>query len=65
MKTLITYDDWKILEKTLMKLRIGYNVDFDDHNGQAEMLVNVNTIGIYRWDDNPEAIVKKVIEEGI
>lgn len=49
MKTMISYSDWPSLEDLLMRLRIGYQVQFDDHNGMAEMLININTLGVIRW----------------
>lgn len=60
-KVLITFDQWKELEPVLMKHRIGYEVQFDDHNGTAEMLINIQDISVYRLEEN------KIdeIEEGI
>ena len=49
-KTLISYADWQKLEKALMDARVGYEVIFDDHNGTAEMIIDVQQIGIYRWE---------------
>lgn len=49
-KTLISYADWQKLEKTLMDARVGYEVIFDDHNGTAEMIIDVQQIGVYRWE---------------
>lgn len=40
-KVQITYDDWQALESVLMNHRIGYSVIFDDHNGTAEMIIDV------------------------
>lgn len=54
MKTMISYSDWPSLEELLMRLRVGYQVQFDDHHGVAEMLININTIGIMRWKDGVE-----------
>lgn len=54
MKTMISYSDWPNLEELLMRLRIGYQVQFDDHHGVAEMLININTIGIMRWEGGVE-----------
>ena len=54
MKTMISYADWQKLEKALMDVRVGYQVQFDDHHGVAEMLIDVNTIGIMRWEDSKE-----------
>ena len=48
MKNIISLNDWKELENILMKLRIGYSVRFDDHNGMAEMLIDTNTIAVNR-----------------
>lgn len=61
MKVGLTFDEWKNLEEMLMRLRIGYNVMFDDHNGTAEMLIDINTLSVYRRDN--ETI--EVVEEGI
>jgi hypothetical protein len=51
---MISYSDWPSLEELLMRLRVGYQVQFDDHHGVAEMLININTIGIMRWEDGVE-----------
>ena len=50
-KTQISFDAWKELEPVLMRHRIGYEVQFDDHNGTAEMLIAVQPIGVYRWEE--------------
>ena len=49
-KTQISFDTWKELEHVLMRHRIGYEVQFDDHNGTAEMLIGIQPIGIYRYE---------------
>ena len=49
-KTLISYADWQKLEKALMDARVGYEVIFDDHNGIAEMIIDVQQIGVYRYE---------------
>lgn len=49
-KTLISYADWQKLEKALMDARVGYEVIFDDHNGTAEMIIDVQQIGVYRYE---------------
>ena len=49
-KTLISYADWQKLDKALMDARIGYEVIFDDHNGIAEMIIDVQQIGVYRYE---------------
>lgn len=49
-KTLISYTDWQKLEKALMDARVGYEVIFDDHNGIAEMVIDVQQIGVYRYE---------------
>ena len=51
-KTQISFDAWKELEPVLMRHRIGYEVQFDDHNGTAEMLIAVQPIGVYRLEEN-------------
>ena len=52
MKSRMTYEDWKKLEEVLMQVRAGYDVVFDDHNGFAEMVISVHTIGIMREENN-------------
>lgn len=49
-KILISYADWQKLEKALMDVRVGYEVIFDDHNGIAEMIIDVQQIGVYRYE---------------
>ena len=49
-KTLISYADWQKLEKALMDARVGYEVIFDDHNGTAEMLIDIQLMGVYRYE---------------
>jgi predicted mannosyl-3-phosphoglycerate phosphatase (HAD superfamily) len=49
-KTLISFQDWQELEHVLMNHRIGYEVIFDDHNGTAEMIIDVQQIGVYRHE---------------
>lgn len=49
-KTLISYADWQKLEKALMDARVGYEVIFDDHNGIAEMIIDVQQMGVYRYE---------------
>ena len=51
-KTQISFEAWKELEPMLMRHRIGYEVQFDDHNGTAEMLIAVQPVGVYRWEEN-------------
>lgn len=51
-KILISFAAWQELEPVLMKHRIGYEVQFDDHNGTAEMIIDVQQIGVYRWEEN-------------
>jgi hypothetical protein len=50
VKTLISYADWQKLEKALMDARVGYEVIFDDHNGTAEMVIDVQRMGVYRYE---------------
>ncbi len=40
-KVQISFAAWRELEPVLMKHRIGYSVIFDDHNGTAEMVIDV------------------------
>lgn len=53
VKTLVSYADWQKLEKALMDARVGYEVIFDDHNGTAEMIIDVQRIGVYRYENIP------------
>lgn len=53
MKVPMSFEDWKKFEEILMCLRLGYNVIFDDHNGIAEMVIDINTISVYRHDNEP------------
>ena len=53
-KVQLTYDDWQALESVLMNHRIGYSVIFDDHNGTAEMIIDIQQIGVYRWGNEKE-----------
>ena len=55
-KTLISYADWQKLEKALMDVRVGYEVIFDDHNGTAEMIIDVQQISMYR-EEKEEATI--------
>ena len=50
-KTQISYADWQKLEKALKDARVGYSIIFDDHNGTAEMIIDVQQIGVYRWEE--------------
>lgn len=52
MKTMINMPMWLELEAVLTKLNVGYKVDFDNHNGIAEMLIHVDTISIMRREDD-------------
>ena len=56
-KTLISYTDWQKLEKALMDARVGYEIIFDDHNGTAEMIIDIQQIGVYRWTDKEDASI--------
>ena len=51
MKSYMTYEDWKKLEEVLMRVRAGYDVVFDDHNGFAEMVIYVHVIGVMREEN--------------
>lgn len=62
-KTLISYADWQKLEKALMDARVGYEVIFDDHNGVAEMLIDVQSIGVMRWEDSKEPIADWTVDD--
>lgn len=53
VKTLISYANWQKLEKALMDVRVGYEVIFDDHNGTAKMIIDVQQIGVYRYETTP------------
>ena len=61
-KIQITFAAWRELEPILMKHRIGYSVIFDDHNGTAEMVIDIQQIGVYRWEENkPENVEEGTI----
>lgn len=49
-KTQISFQAWQELEPVLMRHRIGYEVIFDDHNGTAEMLIDIQNLGVYRYE---------------
>ena len=51
-KTLISYADWQKLERALMDVLVGYEVVFDNHNGTAEMIIDVQQISVYRWKEH-------------
>ena len=55
-KTLISQAEWQKLEEALMDVRVGYEVIFDDHNGTAEMIIDVQQIGVYRWEKEEATI---------
>lgn len=48
-KTFMTYANWNKLEEILKDLGVGYQVTFDDHNGTAEMIIEVQRMSVYRW----------------
>lgn len=50
MKSLMTYDNWLELEHKLASLGVGYRVTYDNHLGVPEMIITIDTIGIYRND---------------
>lgn len=60
-KIQISFAAWQELEPVLMKHRIGYEVQFDDHNGTAEMLIHIQNLGVYRGEEHEN----DGIEEGI
>ena len=62
-KTLISYADWQKLEKALMDARVGYEVIFDDHHGVAEMLIDIQNIGIMRWEDSNKPITDWTVDD--
>lgn len=62
-KTMITYAVWQKLEKALMDARVGYSVTFDDHHGVAEMLIDVQNIGVMRWEDSDEPVADWSVDE--
>lgn len=49
-KALIFYANWQKLEKALMDARVGYEVISDDHNGTAEMIIDIQQVGVYRYE---------------
>lgn len=50
MKSLMTYDNWLELEHKLASLSVGYKVTYDNHLGVPEMIITIDTIGVYRTD---------------
>ena len=62
-KTLLSYADWQKLEKALMDARVGYEVIFDDHHGVAEMLIDVQNIGVMRWEDSNEPVADWTVDD--
>ena len=54
MKDMINLEMWNKLETVLTKLNVGYKVDFDNHNGFNEMIINIDTFGIMRDDVDNE-----------
>lgn len=65
MKTMISYSNWPSLEELLMRLRVGYQVKFDDHHGVAEMLIDIDTIGIMRWEEGKESGIADWAIDGV
>ena len=55
MKTILSFEEWKLFEEVLMRMRTGYKVNFDDHSGTAEMLINIDTISVYRFEEKNES----------
>lgn len=55
MKTMMTLEMWNELEPVLAKLNAGYKIDFDNHNGIAEMLIHIDSIGVMRRELQNEA----------
>lgn len=55
-KVLISQSDWVKFEEVLKDFRIGYSVIFDDHHGTAEMVIDIQTIGVYRQDNKKEEV---------
>lgn len=62
-KTLISYADWQKLEKALMNARVGYEVIFDDHHGVAEMLIDIQNIGVMRWEDSNGSVADWTVDD--
>lgn len=56
MKTILSFEEWKLFEEVLMRMRAGYKVNFDDHSGTAEMLINIDTISVYRFEEKNESV---------
>jgi hypothetical protein len=55
-KILISYVDWQKLERALMDALVGYEVIFDNHNGTAEMIIDVQQISVYRWKEHEKEV---------
>ena len=49
MRTLITKEDWKEIQKALGKAGVGYTVSFDNHHGLIEKIIEVAPFGIYDY----------------
>lgn len=50
MKTMMTMEMWNELEPILAKLGAGYKVIYDNHNGTPEMVIQMDSIGVMRYD---------------
>lgn len=49
MRTLITKENWKEIQKALAKAGVGYTVSFDNHHGSVEKIIEVVPFGIYDY----------------
>ena len=50
MKTMMTIEMWDELEPVLAKLGAGYKVIYDNHHGIPEMVIQMDSIGVMRYD---------------
>ena len=54
MRTLITKENWKEIQKALAKAGVGYTVSYDNHNGSIEKIVEVAPFGVYTYFSKEE-----------
>lgn len=50
MKIMMTMEMWNELEPILAKLGAGYKVIYDNHHGTPEMVIQMDSIGVMRYD---------------
>lgn len=49
MRTLITKEQWKVIQIALAKAGVGYTVSFDNHHGSIEKILEIEPFGIYNY----------------